>query len=94
MIYIYSDASGQLGDNLSIGVGLVAIRPSASPSKVLYSEEYNLGESQIVYNGELEGVTRGIEYASSIASKGTIFRIFSDNQASLLRLKTPSDNPG
>lgn len=34
------------------------------------------------------------EYADSIAKPGLNFHIFSDNQAGLWRLKTPSDNPG
>jgi ribonuclease HI len=46
-----------------------------------------------VYNGELEVVTQVVEYASSNAKEGDIFIVFSDNQAALLRLKTPSDNP-
>ena len=48
----------------------------------------------IVYNRELEGVTRAIEYASSVAKEGEVYNIYTDNQAVLLRLKTPSDNPG
>ncbi|EDO04694.1 hypothetical protein SS1G_07177 [Sclerotinia sclerotiorum 1980 UF-70] len=51
-------------------------------------------EKGIVYNGELFGVTRAIEYASSIAYTGQKFKIYSDNQAGLYRLKTPSDHPG
>ncbi|RDL42413.1 uncharacterized protein BP5553_02392 [Venustampulla echinocandica] len=54
----------------------------------------NIGAEQLVYNGELEGVTQAIEYISSIAIPRQKYRIYSDNQAGLHRLKTPSDNPG
>lgn len=47
-----------------------------------------------MYNGELEGATMAAEYAARIAKPGLEFKIFSDNQAGLWRLKTPSDNPG
>ena len=54
----------------------------------------NIGLGQLVYNGELEGATLAIKYANSIATRGQDFQIYSDNQAGLYRLKTPSDNPG
>jgi ribonuclease HI len=54
----------------------------------------NLGNSQLVYNGELEGTTQAIEYASRAAKPGQSYHIYSDNQAGLYRLKAPSDNPG
>jgi len=47
-----------------------------------------------VYNGELDGITSAIEYASNIASPGDYFDIYSDNQASIYRLSKTSDNPG
>ena len=47
-----------------------------------------------MYNGELEAVTQAVEYASSIAKEGEVYTVFTDNQAVLLRLKTPLDNPG
>ena len=54
----------------------------------------NVGPQELVYNGELQGVTTAIEYASKIAKPGLHFHIYSDNQAGLWRLKTPSDNAG
>jgi hypothetical protein len=59
-----------------------------------YSHGSQQRPSQLVYNGELEGVTRAIEYTSKTAKQNESIRIFSDNQAGLRRLKTPSDNPG
>ena len=41
----------------------------------------NLGTEQLVYNGELEGVTKAIEYASEIARPGQLIQVYSDNQA-------------
>lgn len=72
-------------------MGLVAYD---SRQNITYQEMYNLGKRDLVYNGELMGVTKAIEHASSIAEPGHHFKIYSDNQAGLLRLKTPSDNPG
>jgi hypothetical protein len=54
----------------------------------------NLGDSQLVYNGELEGTTQEIEYASRTAQPGQTYHIYSDTQAGLLRLRTISDHPG
>lgn len=54
----------------------------------------NIGPGNLVYNGELEGVTLAVEYAARIAKPGLNFHIYADNQACLWRLKTPSDNPG
>lgn len=88
--YIYTDASST-EKGVGIGVGIVAIQPN---NRILYQERSNIGTSQLVYNGELFGVTRAIEYASSIAYTGQKFKIYSDNQAGLYRLKTPSDHPG
>ena len=47
-----------------------------------------------MYNGELDGITSAIEYASNIASPGDYFDIYSDNQAGIYRLSKTSDNPG
>jgi hypothetical protein len=83
-------------NRLGIGFGF-AIYNHISPSIPLepsYREYWNIGNRAIVYNGELEAVTKAIEYASEIAKEGEHFDIFIDNQASILRLKTPSDKPG
>jgi hypothetical protein len=61
---------------------------------ILAEKLSNLGQEQLVYNGELEGIILAIEYISQIAEKDKHYRVYSDNQAGLQRLKTPSDNPG
>jgi hypothetical protein len=40
----------------------------------------NLGSSQLVYNGEFEGIAQAAEFASTNAVPNRRFRIFSDNQ--------------
>lgn len=73
-------------------MGLVVLIP---PSTLIqHQKTHNLGKDQLVYNGELEGVTQAVEYANKTAKPGLTFNIYSDNQAGLWRLKTPSDNPG
>jgi hypothetical protein len=77
-----------------IGVGIVVYNHSDWNKQATFRKSYNIGTSQLVYNGELEGVTLAIEYASIIATEGDTFIVYSDNQAGIWRLKTPSDNPG
>ena len=80
------------GESLTgVGVGLVVLDLSY---KIVHQEAFNLGDSQLVYNGELEGTTWAIEFASRAAEQGQTYYIYSDNQAGLHRLKTPSDNSG
>ena len=67
---------------------------TASGNKLKYQKSANIGSSQLVYNGELEGITLAAEYASKIARPNQEIAIYADNQAALLRLKTPSDRPG
>jgi ribonuclease HI len=62
--------------------------------ELAYTSKSNIGYNQLVYNGELEAITQAMEYASEQASPNQHYYIYADNQASLLRLKTPSDNPG
>src|ERR1700730_13082873 len=54
----------------------------------------NIVSNQLVYNGELEGITLAIEHASTIARSRDSFRVYSDNQASLHRLKSLTNNLG
>jgi ribonuclease HI len=94
LVGIYTDASYTL-EGSGVGVGLVAYDYSQERQGQITTQKLrNLGEEQLVYNGELEGATQGIEYASRIAKPGWIYKVYSDNQAGLYRLKTPSDNPG
>ncbi|KAF7572893.1 hypothetical protein PtrM4_077980 [Pyrenophora tritici-repentis] len=87
---IYSDAS-QIKDGNGIGVGIVAYN---STQQEVYSEKTNIGEYQLVYNGELEGITLAFEYAAKTATRDQEFEIYADNQAAIYRLKNLSDNPG
>jgi ribonuclease HI len=90
---IYTDGS-QTQEGHGIGLGFTVYnynRPSILP---IYSRYSNIGDQAIVYNGELEAVAQALEYASDIALEGDAFNVFTDNQAGLLRLKTPSDKPG
>lgn len=86
---IYSDAS-YTPEGIGVGVGLVA----TTNGKNIYKGITSLGSSQLVYNGELEGVAQAFEYASLIALPGQQIKVYSDNQAGLLRLKALSDDPG
>lgn len=63
-------------------------------SWIIHQNTINIETSQIVYNGEIQGVIYSIEYANKVAKQHNVFRIFSDNQAGLYRLNRPSDNSG
>ena len=95
ILSIYIDGS-QTEKGLGIGLGLAVYSHETPyiPVVAKHRESRNIGARAIVYNRELEGVTRAIKYASSIAKRGELFNIFTDNQASLLRLKAPSNKPG
>ena len=95
ILFIYIDKS-QTKKELKVSLGLIIYSYEIPYIPVIakYRESQNIGTSTIVYNRELEGVTRAIKYASSKAKRGELFNIFIDNQASLLRLKTPSNKPG
>ena len=89
---LYSDGSyTPNSENKGVGTGLAILGENAS---LVSCQKKNLGPSQLVYNAELEGITLAIEEASYLARPGDKFEVFSDNQAALLRLKTPSDAPG
>ncbi|EDN93481.1 hypothetical protein SS1G_09348 [Sclerotinia sclerotiorum 1980 UF-70] len=90
IIIIYIDALSIL-EGIGVGVGIVIILPNG---RISYQEIINIGVNQFVYNSELLGVTKAIEYANSITQRGNKFKIYSDNQAGLFRLKTPFDLPG
>ena len=92
LLAIYSDASS-VRKGKGIGVGL-SVRDYLQQGAEVHSDTTNLGKGQIVYNGELEGITRAFEYAADVATPGQEIRIHADNQAAIHRLKGPSDNPG
>lgn len=82
-------------DLVGIGVGVVVYEIGGNQDpRVSLQQTSNLGDQQLVYNGELEGTTQAIEYLSEISKSGQIYTVYSDNQAALYRLRTPSDNPG
>jgi ribonuclease HI len=91
-IRIYTDASSGTEGCRGIGVGLIAF---ASPSPNINSQQStNLGDSQLVYDGELEGITQAVEFASSNSRPDRRFRVFTDNRGALLRLQSLLDTPG
>ncbi len=77
--------------SIGIGVGLIVLDSS---HKIVHQEALNLGDLQLIYNRELKGTTRAVEFANRVAEQGQTYYIYSDNQAGLYRLNTPSDNPG
>ena len=95
ILSIYIDRS-QTEKGIRIGLGLVVYSYETPYIPVIakYRESQNIEASTIVYNRELKGVTRAIKYASSKAKREELYNIYIDNQAGLLRLKTPSNKPG
>jgi ribonuclease HI len=91
LLAIYSDASA-LKDGTGIGVGLVAY-DYAQDAQAVFSQIVNIGENQLVYNGELEGLALAFEYAAKVAAPLQEIRVHADNQAAIYRLHTPSDKP-
>ncbi|KAH7548823.1 hypothetical protein BM1_10848 [Bipolaris maydis] len=89
LLSIYSDASAT-SKGKGVGVG-VAFYKGAS---LIAHEKANIGYNQLVYNGELEGITLGLEKAVDLADDYLEVRVYADNQAAIFRLKTASDYPG
>jgi ribonuclease HI len=88
---IYTDASA-LPTQIGVGAGFAVFENI--PLAPVHTSSWNIGDQQIVYNGELDGITKAIEYAGSIARVGDHFDVYSDNQAGIYRLAKISDNPG
>ena len=44
-----------------------------------YTKYQNIGDNSIVYNSELEAITKTLEYTNDIAKEGVYFNIFIDN---------------
>ena len=89
LLSIYLDASA-IRKGKGIGVG-VAFYKGAS---LIAQEKANIRYNQLVYNRELESITLGLEKAVDLADDYLEVRVYADNQAAILRLKTASDNPG
>ncbi|CAJ2645490.1 unnamed protein product [Trifolium pratense] len=87
--FIYTDAS-YMEDSKGVGVSVVA---TDQRDTIMEKLAINTGDGNLVYNGELGGITQGIEYASLQARPGHSFRIFSDNKAALHRLAKLLDLP-
>ena len=95
-ILIYSDASVFPKETTSVGIGLIVFKYNTTNKSFgkTYRESTNIGLNQLVYNGELEGITKGIEYASLKVKPGRHFHIYSDNKAAIYKLQNLSDKPG
>ena len=58
-VTIYTDASATTGtDTTGIGIGLAVLYNN---TRLRYQSKDNLGLSQLVYNGELEGITQAAD---------------------------------
>jgi hypothetical protein len=80
ILFIYINRS-QTKKELELSLGLVvySYKTSYIPVIAKYKESQNIGASTIVYNRELEGITRAIKYTSSKVKKGELFNIFINN---------------
>ncbi|KAF5189612.1 reverse transcriptase, partial [Thalictrum thalictroides] len=87
---IYTDAS-IMEESQGVGVGIHARNLSTRKNE---SFSVNIGPETLVFDGELEGITQGLEYIARVAKKGHSFRVYADNQASITRLNHFSDKPG
>jgi hypothetical protein len=80
ILSIYIDGS-QTKKGLKVGLGLIVYSHETSYIPVIakYRESQNIEASTIIYNRELEDITRAIKYASSKVKRGELFNIFIDN---------------
>lgn len=92
-LLIYSDASS-MPKCSGIGVGLAAYSCSQATPYKIHQQQSNIGSENLVYNGELEGITLAMEYAAEKEQPPKDMKVFADNQAAIHRLARPSDNPG
>ncbi|KHJ34205.1 hypothetical protein EV44_g0289 [Erysiphe necator] len=63
--FIYTDAS-YMEDRKGVGVSVVATDQKGT---IMEKLAINTGDGNLVYNGELEGITQGIEYASVVMTR-------------------------
>jgi hypothetical protein len=80
ILSIYIDES-QTKKELKVGLGLIVYSYETSYIPVIakYRESQNIEASTIVYNRELEGITRAIKYTSNKVKRKKLFNIFIDN---------------
>jgi len=77
---IYTDGSQTL-DKLGIGFRFTIFNniDFYIPTIPTYSYKENIGSSAIVYNSELEGISKALEVTSKIAERGVKYIVYSDN---------------
>ena len=87
---IYTDAS-KMSKNQGIGIGFHII-----DMKTGNIREYanNIGNKQLIFDGELEGIVQALELCDNESSPNKKFLIFSDNQSSIERITKFDDSPG
>jgi hypothetical protein len=80
ILSIYIDGS-QTKKGLKVGLGLIVYSHETSYIPVIakYRESQNIEASTIIYNRELEDITRAIKYTSSKVKKRELFNIFINN---------------
>ena len=80
VLSIYIDRS-QTQKGIGIGLGLVVYSHETSyiPVVAKYRESQNIEASAIVYNRELEGITRAIKYANNKVKRGELYNIYINN---------------
>ena len=77
---IYTDSS-QTPKGLGIGLGFAIFNNTDfyTPTIPTYSYKENIGSSTIVYNSELEAITKALEVLSSIVEKSIKYIVYLDN---------------
>ena len=80
VLSIYTDGS-QTEKGIGVGLGLAVYSHETPyiPVVAKYRESQNIGASTIVYNRELEGITKAIKYTSSKVKREKLFNIFINN---------------
>lgn len=92
VLYVYTDASSrQEGGYIGIGFTITDM----FHNRTIYRAHKNMGQNQLVYNGELEAIASALERIE----EGNDFanyqiKIFSDSKAALYRLKSYSEKSG
>jgi hypothetical protein len=80
ILFIYINES-QTEKGLEVGLGLIVYSHETSYIPVIakYRESQNIGASTIVYNRELEGITRAIKYTSNKVKREKLYNIYINN---------------
>ncbi|KAF7564239.1 uncharacterized protein PtrM4_153550 [Pyrenophora tritici-repentis] len=91
---ITSPQSTQMPHNTTRNRDRRSVVAYSSTHEETFSQKTNIGCSQLVYNGELEGIAQAFEHAATVAQEGQEIYVYADNQAAIHRLNNLSDNPG